>query len=224
MSMISFDCLYKQYRSLTEKAKSEAPADDLTTNLLQYGITREYFDKVDNATGLLLNFYDKYLTRYGVCQAVYKRVGDDCAENVKFCMLVDVLRCYDGLDHPTSFTTPEGIVFMMLLGRILGVCEISSYSQLAAVDSARLSLIDIIPYIDMCSEELGNRYSLFMSTIFEDIDAMDIDRLYRMLLYNLCKSIAEVDGVISPAEQDWLNEIALLNDDDPNNDIDVSGL
>lgn len=76
----------------------------------------------------------------------------------------------------------------------------------------------------MCSEELGNRYSLFMSTIFEDIDAMDIDRLYRMLLYNLCKSIAEVDGVISPAEQDWLNEIALLNDDDPNNDIDVSGL
>ena len=45
-----------------------------------------------------------------------------------------------------------------------------------------------------------------------------------MLLYNLCKKIAEVDGEISFSEKEWLNEIALLNDDDPDNDIDISGL
>jgi hypothetical protein len=40
----------------------------------------------------------------------------------------------------------------------------------------------------------------------------------------LCKAIAEVDGEISEAEEEWLNEIALLNDDDSNNDVDISGL
>jgi len=33
-----------------------------------------------------------------------------------------------------------------------------------------------------------------------------------------------VDSEISEAEEDWLNEIELLNDDNPNNDMDISGL
>lgn len=138
-------------------------------------------------------------------------------------MLIDVLRCYDGLGHPTSFTTPEGIALMVLLGKNMSIGEINSYEQLETVNSATLSLIDIIPYISECSDELGQKYSLFMSTIFEK-EASDIDRLYRMLLYNLCKRIAEVDGEISISEKEWLEEIALLADDDPDNDVDISGL
>ena len=112
---------------------------------------------------------------------------------------------------------------MILLGKILCVGEIQSYEQLKSVNSAVLSLIDIIPYVSVCSEELGNKYSLFLSTMLAK-ESPDIDRLYRMLLYNLCKRIAEVDGEISLSEKEWLNEIALLNDDDPDNDIDISGL
>ena len=112
---------------------------------------------------------------------------------------------------------------MILLGKILCVGEIQAYEQLESVNSATLSLIDIIPFISECSEELGNRYSLFLSSVLEK-ESPDVDRLYRMLLYNLCKKIAEVDGEISISEKEWLNEIALLNDDDPDNDIDISGL
>jgi hypothetical protein len=49
-------------------------------------------------------------------------------------------------------------------------------------------------------------------------------KIYRKLIYHLCKTIAEVDGQISEVEEDWLKEIALLNDNDLNNDIDVMGL
>ena len=52
----------------------------------------------------------------------------------------------------------------------------------------------------------------------------DIDRDYRIILYSLCKRIAEVDGEITISEEEWLKEIALLNDDDPDNDIDISRL
>ncbi len=155
--------------------------------------------------------------------AVAYRVNHIHAENVKFCLLIDVLRCYDGLSHSTTFTTPEGIALIVLLDKIIGDNSIITYKQLESVKSSTLSLIDLVPYISECSEQLGSCYSLYLPTIFEK-KAPDMERLYRRLLYNLCKTIAEVDGEISIAEKEWLNEIALLNDDDPDNDIDISEL
>ena len=217
--MESIEILYEQYYNLLERIQ-ENSSSDFATNLLQYDITQDYYNQVDKAAGLLKNFYDKYLKGSNIEEPINERFQSRRVENVKFVLLIDVLRCYDGLDHPSSFTTPEGIALMILLGKILCVGEIQSYEQLESVSSATLSLIDIIPYISECSEDLGNRYSLFMSRMIEK-ESPDIDRLYRMLLYNLCKKIAEVDGKISFSEKEWLNEIALLNDDDPNNDIDI---
>lgn len=220
--MESIENLYEQYYNLTEKIM-ESNSEELSTNLLQYGITQDYYNQIDQATGLLNDFYEKYLKVNNIEYAVNKRFQCERAENVKFALLIDVFRCYDGLNHPTSFTTPEGIALMLLLGKILYIGQIDSYEQLETVNSATLSLIDIIPHISVCSDELGNRYSLFLSTILEK-DYPDLDSLYRKLLYNLCKKIVEVDGKITLSEKEWLNEITLLNDDDPNNDIDVSGL
>lgn len=220
--MESIENLYEQYYNLLEK-NTESNSDDLSTNLLQYGVTKDYYNQVDNAAGLLKDFYEKNLKVESIEKAINKRFQCDKAENVKFALLIDVFRCYDGLNHPTSFTTPEGIALMLLLGKILYIGQIDSYEQLETVNSATLSLIDIIPHISVCSDELGNRYSLFLSTILEK-ESPDLDSLYRKLLYNLCKKIVEVDGVITLSEKEWLNEITLQNDDDPNNDIDVSGL
>ena len=220
--MESIENLYEQYYNLTEKIM-ESNSEELSTNLLQYGITQDYYNQIDQATGLLNDFYEKYLKVNNIEYAVNKRFQCERAENVKFALLIDIFRCYDGLDHPTSFTTPEGIALMLLLGKILYIGQIDSYEQLETVNSATLSLIDIIPHISVCSDELGNRYSLFLSTILEK-ESPDLDSLYRKLLYNLCKKIVEVDGVITLSEKEWLNEITLQNDDDPNNDIDVSGL
>lgn len=218
------DTLYDEYRSLESKSKDK-DKDNIKTNLLQYGITQEYYNEVDHAAGLLLNFYCKYLMNDDtIHQAVYKKTLDNKAETIKFFMLIDVMRCYDGLDHPTSFTTPEGIAFMIFISKILGIGEINTYRQLEGVGPTTIALLDLIPYIDECSHKFGNRYSLLISEILGELNQEDADRLYRLLMYNLCKKIAEVDGVITPAEQDWLNEIARLNDDDPNNDIDVSKL
>ena len=220
--MESLNTLYEQYNRLKLDLQDEN-AGEVTTNLLQYGIKRDYFDKVNTAIELLQKFYDRHLTSNRIHDAVSARLNSSRKENVKFCLLIDVMRCYDGLDHPTSFNTPEGAALMIMLDRLIGQAKINQYEQLAVVNSATLGLIDIIPYINECSYALGNRYSLLMSSIFEKISP-DMDRLYRRLLYNLCKHIAEVDGVITLSEKDWLNEIALLNDDDPDNDIDIRGL
>ena len=219
--MDKFSQLYNQYALYKEKVDEDN--SDFTTNLLQYDITEDYFFKVSRAVELLLRFYEAKLANSTIHNAVAYRLNHNHADNLKFCLLIDVLRCYDGLNHPTTFTTPEGIALMVLLDKIIGEGKMMTYRQLEAVDAATLTLIDLVPYLSECSEQLGSRYSLYLPTIFEK-KTSNLEHLYRRLLYNLCKTIAEVDGEISAAEEEWLNEIALLNDDNPDNDIDISGL
>lgn len=217
--MDKFIDLYDQFALYKEKVNDDST--DITTDLLRYGITNDYYIRVDRATALLSRFYDAKLANPTIRNAVAYRLNNNYSDNVKFCLLIDVLRCYDGLNHPASFTTPEGIALMILLDKIIGKNEIIAYGQLEAVSAATLSLIDLVPYISECSEQLGDRCSLFLPTILEK-KAPDLNRLYRRLLYNLCKTIAEVDGNITISEKEWLQEIALLADDDPDNDIDIS--
>jgi hypothetical protein len=218
--MDKFSQLYDQYALYKKKVGEDNT--DFSTDLLRYDITQDYYLKVNRAAELLQRFYDAKLANSSIRNAIAYRLNNNHADNVKFCLLIDMLRCYDGLDHPTSFTRPESIALLILLDKVIGNNEIMAYKQLETVSPATLSLIDLVPYLSECSEQLGSRYSLYLPTIFEK-KAPTLERLYRRLLYNLCKTIAEVDGEISPAEDEWLNEIALLNDDDPNNDIDISG-
>lgn len=219
--MDKFSLLYNQYDLYKEKVNEDD--SNFITNLLQYNITEDYFIKVNSAVELLLRFYEAKLENTTIRNAVAYRFNHNHADNVKFCLLIDVLRCYDGLNHPTTFTTPEGIALMVLLDKIIGEKKIITHEQLSAVDSATLSLIDLVPYLSDCSEQVGSRYSLYLPTIFKKKES-GLEQLYRRILYNLCKTIAEVDGEISTAEEEWLNEIALLNDDDLDNDVDISGL
>ena len=219
--MGKFQSLYEQYSLLKDKLKENV--NDFSADLLQYGITEDYYRKVDEATELLLTFYNARLDNAAIHNALAYRLNDNHAENVKMCLLIDVLKCYDGLSHPSTFTTPEGTALLLLLDKLLGIGEINSYAHLGAVSSPTLSLIDIIPYVSECSEGLGTNYSLYLPTILQKRSSKN-EHLYRRLIYNLCKAIAEVDSEISEAEEEWLNEIALLNDDDPNNDVDISGL
>lgn len=219
--MGKFQSLYEQYSLLKEKLKENV--NDFSADLRQYGITEDYYRKVDDATELLCKFYDVKLANVTIKNALAYKLNDNHTENVKICLLIDVLRCYEGLSHPTTFTTPEGTALLLLLDKILGNREIKSFAQLGTVSSPTLSLIDIIPYISECSEGLGEKYSLYLPTILEN-KSPENGYLYRRLIYNLCKTIAEVDSEISEAEEDWLNEIELLNDDNPNNDMDISGL
>ena len=151
--MESIENLYEQYYNLMDRVL-ENSTEEFAVDLFQYGIAEEYYNQVDKATGLLKNFYEQYLKVPNIEEAINERFQNSRTENVKFSILIDVLRCYDGLDHPTSFTTPEGIAIMILLGKILCVGEIQSYEQLESVKSTTLSLIDIIPYISECSDEL----------------------------------------------------------------------
>ena len=57
--MDKFHSLYEQYSLVKEKLLENDM--DFATNLLQYGITEDYYKKVDQATELLYKFYSSKL-------------------------------------------------------------------------------------------------------------------------------------------------------------------
>ena len=57
------------------------------------------------------------------------RLNDNHSENTKICLIIDVLRCYEGLGHPTTFTTPEGVALLIFLDKMLGNKEITSFDM-----------------------------------------------------------------------------------------------
>ena len=58
--MESLEILYEQYDSYLI-ALGDNNTSDITTDLLQYGITKDYFDMVYNAIQLLQKFHGHYL-------------------------------------------------------------------------------------------------------------------------------------------------------------------
>ena len=219
--MDAFKLLHEQYTLLRNKLNEEP--DGFSYDLLQNGITEEYYNKVEQATSLLCRFYETKLVPLNLHNSLAYRLNDNHYENLKICMLIDVERSFEGLGHSTSFNTSEGIALMLLLDKMIGNKEIVTYGDLAKVSTATISLIDIIPALCGCSESLGDRYSLYIAGLLNK-KSPEIEKTYRRLIYHLCKTVAEVDGEISLSEEEWFREIALLNDDDPNNDIDIEGL
>lgn len=220
--MESLKKYHVQLNKLMEKFV-EGHNDGISVNLAHNGVTQNYYERITSSADQLIGFYKNKLNQTDTIKAFCQAYLLESEEDVKLALLVDVMRCYDGLGHSTSFNTPEGIAIMIFLGMLYDVERIMSLTDLSDVDSGTLALIDILPYVDECSHELGNRSKLLLSPIIEGIDG-NTDEQYRKLIYKFCKNIASVDDEISIEEKEWLEEIARLDDDDPTNDIDVSSL
>ena len=216
--------IYQDQLDLLKETAWANKSDKVNVDLTQSGIKSDYFSKVSNAADSLVLFGNRHIfANEEIRQSILSRIGSDNQEDLWLCMLVDIMRSYLGLNHPTTFTSPEGVALMILIGKIYGIAEINSFESLSCVNSSVLTLIDIIPYVGEVSNELGNNESLFVSSVLEQIDST-IDINYRRLIYRFCKAVAEVDGIIDLSEKEWLEAIARLDDDDENNDIDISDL
>lgn len=222
MHMKSIDNFFEQLVSVNEQMK-ENYFDEFFTDLAQYKISRDYFNKIDASSSFLLTFFEDSLRPLDLQAKINQHLGINQDNTLKLYILIDVIRCFNGLDHPSNFSDPEGIALLLLLNKCYGVRELRRLEDIEEVDSATMSLWSLLPYINECSHEIGKCDQLLTSQFIEEIDEKT-DYQYRKLLYKFCKDIAEVDSVIDKSEQEWLEEIARLSDADPSNDIDISDL
>ncbi len=194
----------------------------MSVDLLSDTVTEPYFDKVDFATSMMLSFYEKHLKNRLVLNSIegllYTRKLEDY-EGVRLCLLIDVFRCYVEQGHTTRLNSPEGVALLMVLVKFLVPDYTMTYQDLKSVPSEVVNLDGLIPYIEACSHDIGIPMGeCVVSKVLNNISPKN-ERRYRIILYRFCSAVAEVDGVITEAEDDYIKTLLRLDDDDPDNDI-----
>ena len=185
-------------------------------------ITPSYFDSIEIVTTNLLRFYEKHLVDIAIQTKLHSLINTHRRkdyEDVRLCLLIDVVRCYDGLNHPTSFNSPEGLALLILLSKIFKPSLCVAYSMLNNFPSSAMDLDGLVPLVFDCSEELAiPRSKCVISEILQDVDSA-LDKQYRILLYHFCEVVSQIDGVISEVEKEYLMFLLRLDDEDLSNDI-----
>lgn len=197
---------------------------EFTVDLSSAGVTEEYFDKVDWACQSLVIFYENNIANTEMHGAFYdimigprKRNYDD----LKFCLIMDIFRCYSGLDHSTSLNQPEGIALLLLLTRLFLPEKLFTFYNLPEIPESVINLDAIVSYAAAGSDEVGiPSEELIIATLLSKVRPK-YETLYRKVLYRFCEAISEVDGTVSRFEDEFLKSLLRLDDDDPTNDIEM---
>ena len=201
--------------------------EELTVDLSYSGVTPEYFEKVDNASSWLISFYNRHVAITSVHNALYdntllykRRTYDD----LKLCLMIDVIRCYQGLNHSTSLNSKEGLGLLILLIKMFKPSYILTYEGLPAIPESIINLDSLVPYVCACSDEINiPSDKSIISTLLQQVKPKE-DKLYREIIYRFCEAISEADGEISISEREWLMCILHLDDDDISNDIKINSI
>lgn len=198
------------------------PSDGILCDITSPKVTPEYFNKIDFATSQLIEFYNDVIARPSTHAILYDYISETKKRDysdLKLCFLIDMLRCYEGLSHPTNLSSPEGVALLLLLSKSFFPGFFFNYGTLSKVPECVINLDAIVPYIVESSEEIGNKDGeIIISKLLHDINPK-ADILYRQLIYKFCEAVSEVDGIISQSEKEWLMAVLRLDDNDGTNDI-----
>ena len=219
------DC-FKDFYDCLENLPAPSP-DDYTLDLSQTGITEEYFDKVDSASSMIIMLYERHLNTNPMQRLLHDNIRTGRYKNrddVKLCLMIDIVRCYYGLGHRTSLNSPEGIALLLLLIKLFRNEYTITYKGLGEIPNYIIDIDGLVPYISECSDQIDiAKDQSVLSTLLQN-KYPQVDRSYRIALYRYCEAISEVDGTISREEREFLMTLLRLDDDDVTNDILIDSI
>lgn len=201
--------------------------DDVTVDLTGSGITREYYAKIDERSDDILDFFQKNIANQSVRDALKEIVtieGYRDDDDIMLCLLMDIVHCFDGLNHPTSLSTREGIALLNVMAKVYRPDYYMSFEELSYIPGFIINLDAMVTNIVACIEvtDIMKSQSV-VSALLQKVNPV-ADKKYRILLYRFCEAISEVDGVISIPEREFLMNILRLDDNDVTNDINTDSI
>lgn len=201
--------------------------NDITVDLTSSGITREYYAKIDERSDDILDFFQKNIANQVVRDALKDIANIEGYRNdddLMLCLLMDIVHCFDGLDHPTRLSTCEGIALLNVMEKVYRPDYYMSFEELSEVPSFIINLDAMVTYIAACIEatDIVKSQSI-VSALLQKVNP-EADKEYRILLYRFCEAISDVDGIISIPEREFLMNILRLDDNDTTTDIHTDSI
>ena len=204
--------------------------DDLTVDLSASGVTPEYFAKIDGRSDALLEFFNDTIAKPEV-RETFKGIvpldgnySEKDNEDLMLCLLMDLVQCFEDLNHSTSLSSCEGLALLNVLAKVYRPDYYMSYGDLSEVPSFIINLDGMVSYIEGCIESTDIiKQQSIISSVLQVVNT-EADKQYRILMYRLCEAISEADGIISDAERSFLMTVLRLDDDDVTNDIETDSI
>lgn len=213
--------------AIEEEDEEAGPIEGLLTSDLSRNIEERYFDIVDHATTTIVSFYEDYIADTRMHVALHERMNTRRRKNyddLKLMLMIDVVRAYEGLHHPTRLNSPEGIALFLLLVKLFRPDYFVTYEGLKAVPEEIINLDGIVPYISDCSAQIDiDENKSVISTLLMEAHPK-AERRYRVYLYRLFEAVAQVDGILTENEKYYLKGLLHLDDDDITNDIVIDSI
>lgn len=230
--MECFTEFYELLESLTqppviEEDSEQGIIDDDFKSDLSTDIEEKYFDKIDQASSMVVSFYERYIADTRMHVALHERVNTRRRKDyndLKLMLMVDVVRAYEGLNHSTRLNCPEGIALLLLLVKFFRPDYFISYQGLKAIPTDIINLDGLVPYISNCSDQIDIPMEESVISILLRDAHPKADKTYRIAMYALFEAISEVDGVISLSEREYLMSLLRLDDGDVTNDIVIDSI
>lgn len=230
--MECFTEFYELLESLTqppviEEDSEQGIIDDDFKSDLSTDIEEKYFDKIDQASSMVVSFYERYIADTRMHVALHERVNTRRRKDyndLKLMLMVDVVRAYEGLNHSTRLNCPEGIALLLLLVKFFRPDYFISYQGLKAIPTDIINLDGLVPYISNCSDQIDIPMEESVISILLQDAHPKADKTYRIAMYALFEAISEVDGVISLSEREYLMSLLRLDDGDVTNDIVIDSI
>ena len=200
--------------------------DDLKSDL-SAGIEEKYFDKIDQASSMILSFYERFIADRRMHIALHESVNTRRRKDyndLKLMLMIDVVRAYEGLNHSTRLNCPEGIALLLLLVKLFRPDYFISYQGLKAIPTDIINLDGLVPFISNCSDQIDIPMDESVISILLQNAHPKADKTYRIAMYALFEAITEVDGIISLSEREYLMSLLRLDDDDITNDIVIDSI
>lgn len=217
--MNAFDKYFEKLRYVTS---INPELDGVTVDLTRSGVTREYFNKLDESSNALLDFFQETVAKQEVrdaLQGIVTMEGYQENEDLMLCFLMDLVHCFEGLDHSTSLNTCEGLALLNVMAKVYRPDYYMSFEELSEIPQFIINLDAMTIYIDGCIEETEIMKNQSLVSVLLQIVNPEADKEYRILLYRLCEAISEADGVISISEREFLMNVLRLDDNDVSTDI-----
>jgi len=217
--MNAFDKYFERLRDVISLNPDLA---GITVDLSGSGVTKEYFNKLNERSDALLDFFQKTVATEEVREALKGIVsleGYQENDDLMLCFLMDLVHCYEGLDHPTSLNSCEGLALLNVMAKVYRPDYHMTFAELSVIPQFIINLDAMTSFIVGCIEETDIIKNQSIVSALLQIVNPNADKEYRILLYRLCEAISEVDGVISYSEREYLMNILRLDDDDLTNDI-----
>lgn len=196
--------------------------EDTTVDLMRSGVTLEYYNIIDERSDALLAFFHRNVAKQEVRNVLRDIVSIDGYkddEDLMLCLLMDIVNCFEGLDHPTRLDSCEGLALLNVMEKVYRPDYYMSFEELSVVPQFIINLDGMVSFIEGCIQETAIMKSKSIVSALLEIYDPEADKEYRILLYRLCEAISEVDGVISVSEREYLMNVLRLDDDDVSNDI-----